>query len=58
MFVELEVVRGGQDTIDHGERIARQLVEDLGIQEGDLIEGAYIDLLSHIALERGRAWPE
>ncbi len=44
-FVELEVeLEGGQSTAD-GEEIARDLMNKLGVREGDLVAEAYIDLL-------------
>lgn len=44
-FIELEVVlRDGQST-DEGVAIAQQLMAALQIQPGDLVEGAYADLL-------------
>jgi predicted adenylyl cyclase CyaB len=44
-FVELEVVlRDGQSSSD-GERIAHDLMSRLGIDESELLERAYIDLL-------------
>ena len=45
-FLELEVVlRDGQDA-GEGHRIARELMDALEIADGDLIEGAYADLLA------------
>ncbi|MFN2187221.1 MAG: CYTH domain-containing protein, partial [Candidatus Promineifilaceae bacterium] len=44
-FVELEVVLSTGQRIEEGEAIATSLMERLGISKGDLIEGAYIDLL-------------
>jgi predicted adenylyl cyclase CyaB len=44
-FVELEVVlRPGQSDMD-GQAVAEDLIHKLGIQPGDLIEGAYMDML-------------
>jgi predicted adenylyl cyclase CyaB len=44
-FVELEVVlRPGQTDMD-GQAVAEDLIQKLGIQPGDLIEGAYMDML-------------
>ncbi len=44
-FMELEVVmKPGQDDA-YGEAIANELMSQLGIDAGDLIESAYIDLL-------------
>lgn len=44
-FMELEVVLEEGQTDAQGERIARGLMESLGIQPGDLLEGAYMDML-------------
>lgn len=44
-FVELEVVlRPGQSDAE-GQAVAEDLIHKLGIQPGDLIEGAYMDML-------------
>ncbi len=45
-FIELEVVlRPGQKT-EEGEAVARELMSELGIQQSDLVSGAYVDLLT------------
>ncbi|CAN0021614.1 unnamed protein product [Bubo scandiacus] len=44
-FLELEVVLTAEQTAGDGERVARRLMEQLGVEEGDLISGAYLDLL-------------
>jgi len=44
-FLELEVVLGPQDTARQGQAIASELMAKLGVDEADLIEVAYIDLL-------------
>jgi adenylate cyclase class IV len=44
-FVELEVVLTSEQTVVEGERTARELMGELGIDPGDLVESAYIDLL-------------
>jgi len=44
-FLELEVVLDEDDTLEEGERIAAKLMQTLGIEEADLVEGAYMDLL-------------
>lgn len=49
-FLELEVVLKSGQTAGEGEAIAADLMMKLGIQEADLIDVAYIDLL-----ETGRA---
>ena len=44
-FMELEVVlRPGQSDVE-GQTIADDLMDRLGIQRGDLLEGAYMDLI-------------
>ncbi|KAG6924200.1 hypothetical protein G0U57_018156 [Chelydra serpentina] len=44
-FLELEVVLSEQQSPEDGERVARRLMEELGVQEEDLVAGAYLDLL-------------
>ena len=44
-FMELEVVLAEGQAITEGEAIARDLMTRLGVQEDDLITGAYLDLL-------------
>ncbi len=44
-FMELEVVLAGGDSQDGGEREAAELMGRLGITSGDLVSGAYIDLM-------------
>ena len=46
-FMELEVVLKAGDTLADGQVIAADLMLQLGIQEQDLIEGSYIDLLEN-----------
>lgn len=43
-FMELEVVLSGGQTSEYGGAIADGLMKKLGLQEEDLISGAYIDL--------------
>jgi predicted adenylyl cyclase CyaB len=45
-FVELEVVLSEAETDSNGERIASVLMEQLGVCPEDLIEQAYVDLLT------------
>jgi len=45
MFLELEIVLRADQSLDEGEAIARQIMDRLEIQEEDLIDGAYIDLI-------------
>src|SRR5688500_11135055 len=44
-FVELEVVMGPEQSDAEGQAIAEELMSRLGVERGDLIEGAYMDLL-------------
>ncbi len=44
-FVELEVVLGEQEPESVGLNEARELMNQLGIEPGDLLSGAYLDLL-------------
>ncbi len=44
-FMELEVVLADGDDQDGGEKEAAELMAGLGITSGDLVSGAYIDLL-------------
>ncbi|KAJ6651546.1 hypothetical protein lerEdw1_020881 [Lerista edwardsae] len=44
-FMELEVVLQEQQKAQDGEQVARQLMEELGVKEEDLLPGAYLDLL-------------
>jgi predicted adenylyl cyclase CyaB len=44
-YMELEVVLGAHETAVDGTAVAADLMSQLGIQESDLIDVAYIDLL-------------
>jgi predicted adenylyl cyclase CyaB len=44
-FLELEVVLRADQTEQDGRLIAARLIADLGLDQRDLLEGAYIDLL-------------
>ena len=44
-FIELEVVMREGQSDGEGQAIAERLMRELGIQQEDLIEGAYMDLL-------------
>jgi predicted adenylyl cyclase CyaB len=44
-FLELEVVLVDDESADAGVREARELMDRLGIQPGQLVEGAYLDLM-------------
>lgn len=50
-FLELEVVLGPGDSPDEGRAVAEDLMRRLGIEPGDLVGRAYLDLL----LEQGSA---
>lgn len=45
-FVELEVVLAETDEVATGERMAAELLRKLGVPAGDLVEGAYLDLMN------------
>ncbi|MEO6921927.1 MAG: class IV adenylate cyclase [Collimonas sp.] len=51
-FMELEVVLEENETSEAGMREAHDLMARLGIQEAQLVEGAYVDLLSAAALNQ------
>ena len=44
-FLELEVVLGADESIEEGIAEANRVMELLGVQRSQLIEGAYVDLL-------------
>lgn len=44
-FLELEVVLQNGQSDAEGQRIAEELMSALGVERGDLIDGAYMDLL-------------
>ncbi|MES1263234.1 MAG: class IV adenylate cyclase, partial [Peristeroidobacter soli] len=44
-FLELEVVLAGDEPASEGVREAGELMDRLGIQSTQLIEGAYLDLM-------------
>ena len=44
-FLELEVELDGGQSTEAGQKIARGLMDELGVADGDLIGEAYIDLL-------------
>lgn len=46
VFAELEVVLQTGQTVEEGTSIATELMQTLGIEKADLIEGAYLDLQS------------
>jgi predicted adenylyl cyclase CyaB len=50
-FLEFEVMLREDQTPAEGEAIASELMRKLGVEEADLVEGAYIDLLEEPAEE-------
>jgi len=44
-FLELEVMLVGEEPAEQGIREAGELMDQLGVQPAQLIEGAYIDLM-------------
>lgn len=46
-FIELEVVLQAEQSEQHGQAIADELMRQLGIEPRDLIAGAYVDLIEH-----------
>lgn len=44
-FMELEVVLRPRQTAQHGQEVARKLMEDLRIEEADLLDRAYMDMI-------------
>jgi predicted adenylyl cyclase CyaB len=47
-FMELEVVLNPYQSDHDGQAIAEDLMSQLGIEKGDLLEGAYMDLMENI----------
>jgi len=47
-FLELEVVLEDGETAESGIREAHILMERLGVQSTQLVQGAYVDLLAHV----------
>ena len=43
--MELEVVLEDHETLEYGETVAKDLLKALEIDQSQLIEGAYMDLL-------------
>jgi adenylate cyclase class IV len=48
-FVELEVMLSGEIELERGRKRCRELMEALGVADGDLVERAYIDMLEERA---------
>ncbi|XP_014667159.1 PREDICTED: uncharacterized protein LOC106808810 [Priapulus caudatus] len=44
-FMELEVVLDQQQQLEEGDIIAKDLMEKLGVEEKDLVHGAYMDII-------------
>lgn len=55
-FMELEVVMKENQCTFEGEQIARDLMSKLGVEEADLVKGAYIDLLSTKTTQNKSVW--
>ncbi|PFX18286.1 uncharacterized protein LOC111339756 [Stylophora pistillata] len=55
-FMELEVVMKENQSTFEGEQIARDLMSKLGVEEADLVKGAYIDLLSTKTTQNKSVW--
>jgi len=54
-FPELEVVLDQKEPVERGEKGAREIMTKLGIEETDLVRGAYIDLLERATNCAGEA---
>jgi predicted adenylyl cyclase CyaB len=52
-FVELEVVLAHGESLEAGNRVARELMAKLGIAQNQLVEGAYVDMQPCGAIRRG-----
>jgi adenylate cyclase class IV len=50
-FLELEVVLEDGESVEKGEAVAKEIMEKLGIEQDQLIEGAYVDLLTAATAE-------
>lgn len=50
-FIELEVMLQAGQQQEQGEQIAAEIMARLGVEESNLIEGAYIDLLSPSSID-------
>lgn len=44
-FMELEVCLRDEQTLEEGQKIAEDLMEQLGIEEAHLVKGAYMDAI-------------
>ncbi|KAK3869690.1 hypothetical protein Pcinc_025014 [Petrolisthes cinctipes] len=44
-FMELEVNLQDNQTVEDGEKVAKNLMEKLGVKEEDLLKGAYMDMI-------------
>jgi len=54
-FLELEVMLDQGESVERGEKVAREIMTKLGIEEADLVREAYIDLLEHATNRAGEA---
>ena len=50
-FMELEVMLEDGQSVAEGQKIAEELMSALGLERGDLIDGAYMDLLEKPAVD-------
>jgi adenylate cyclase class IV len=46
-FIELEVVLGASEASEEGVAVAHELLHRLGITSQQLVEGAYVDLVTN-----------
>ena len=54
-FLELEVVLDQGESVERGEKVAREIMTKLGIEEADLVGEAYIDLLESATNRAGES---
>ena len=52
-FVELEVVLEENQSVSHGQRVARDLMARIGLEGQELVATAYIDLLERLKVNAG-----
>jgi predicted adenylyl cyclase CyaB len=52
-FLELEVMLAEGESVETGEAVARELMRKLGVRPDQLIEGAYVDLLTPKTADAG-----
>jgi predicted adenylyl cyclase CyaB len=49
-FLELEVVLAEEEPTDAGVKVAHEIMRALGVESSQLVDGAYLDLLSRRTL--------